>query len=68
MVFYRDKIMNLTSLLVSYVNKWVALSPDRTKVIASATDLKKLDIKVKKIKIKDVIYHYVLPLDKSFSP
>ncbi len=60
--------MNLSNILGTYVNKWVALTSDRKKVVASATDLKKLDLKVKKDNIKGVIYHYVLPVDKSFSP
>lgn len=59
--------MKLSNLL-SYVNKWVALTRDKNAVVASASDLKKLDIKVKKAGLKDVIYHYVLPPDKSFSP
>ncbi len=60
--------MNLSNILVSYVNKWVALTADRKEVVASAKDLKQLDMKVKKAKFKDVIYHFVLPFDKSFSP
>ena len=60
--------MNLSNILASYVNKWVALTSDRKEVVASAADLKKLDMKVKKAKFKDVIYHYVLPFDKAFSP
>lgn len=54
--------------LLSYVNKWVALTHDKKEVVASASDLKQLDVKVKKARLKDVIYHYVLPPDKSFSP
>lgn len=60
--------MSLSNTLLSYVNKWVALSSDRKAVVASASDLKQLDVKVKKAKLNDVIYHYVLPPDKSFSP
>ncbi len=60
--------MSLSNILFSYINKWVALSSDKKEVVASASDLKQLDIKVKKARLKDVIYHYVLPSDKSFSP
>lgn len=60
--------MRISNILNSYVNKWVALTEDKKKVIASADDLKKLDVKVKEAKLKDVIYHYVLPYDRSFSP
>lgn len=58
----------IPNILNSYVNKWVALTEDKKKVVASAPDLKKLDIKAKKAKLKNIIYHYVLPYDKSFSP
>ncbi len=60
--------MIISNILNFYVNKWVALTEDKKKVVASASDLKKLDVKVKEAKLKDVIYHYVLPYDKSFSP
>lgn len=60
--------MNLSSILRTHVNKWVALTSDRQKVVASASDLKKLDLKVKKANLSEVIYHFVLPPDKSFSP
>ncbi len=60
--------MGLSNLLNSYVNKWVALTSDRKRVLASAKDLKILDTKVKKSEFKDVVYHFVLPFDKSFSP
>lgn len=60
--------MNLSNILISYVNKWVALTVDKKQIVASASNLKQLDSKVKKARLKDVIYHYVLPPDKSFSP
>jgi len=58
----------ISNILNSYVNKWVALTKDKKKVVVWAPDLKKLDIKVKEAKLRDVIYHYVLPYDKAFSP
>lgn len=58
-----------TKLLADYENKWVALTLDRKKVIASANDIKTLDRKVSKLlKNKDVIYHHVLPLNGSYAP
>ncbi len=60
--------MILPKILNSYVNKWVALTTDKKEVVAFAPDIKRLDDKVKKANLKDVIYHYVLPYDKSFSP
>jgi hypothetical protein len=59
--------MNLTKVLASYANKWVALSKN-SEVLAYDLDIKKLDMKVKKAKLKDVVYHFVLPLDRSFAP
>ena len=60
--------MSLLNSLNSYVSKWVALTVDKKEVVASASDIKRLDDKVKKARLKNVIYHYVLPQDKSFSP
>lgn len=60
--------MSVGNILLSYMNKWVALTHDKKTVVASASDLKQLDVKVKKARLKDVIYHYVLPPDKSFAP
>lgn len=50
-----------SNLLVPYINKWVALSTDRTKVLASAKEIDSLDKKVKQAKLGEVIYHYVFP-------
>jgi len=55
-------------LFIKYENKWVALTPDRQKIVTSAKNIKQLDQKVKKMKISDVIYHFVLPFRGSFSP
>lgn len=60
--------MIISNILNSYVNKWVALTANKKKIVASASDLKKLDVKVKEANLKDVTYHYVLPYDRSFSP
>ncbi len=60
--------MTFSNLLKSYVNNWVALTADHKKVVASAKDLKQLDIKVKKANLKDVVYHYVLPFNRFYSP
>jgi hypothetical protein len=50
-----------SDLLLPYINKWVALNKERTKVLAVAKEIDKLDKMVKKSKMSDVIYHYVLP-------
>jgi hypothetical protein len=55
-------------LLIPYQNKWVALTEDRKKVVASDKDVKKLTEKLTKMKKKDVILTYVIPMDKYYSP
>lgn len=54
--------------MAKYENKWIALSSDRKKVLASASDVKKLDKKVKDSKLKDVIYHFVVSSKISLVP
>jgi hypothetical protein len=49
----------------SHENKWVALSPDYSKVVAASDDLIKLD---KAVAGRDVVYHRVLPTDVIFAP
>lgn len=57
----------MNSLTTKHEKKWVALNENK-EVLAIASNIKELDKKVKKSKIKEVIYHYVLPLNQSFSP
>ncbi len=54
----------LTRLLKGLEKKWVALSPDRTRVIDSASNLASLE---KKVGNKDVVYMKVLPSDREFA-
>lgn len=57
------------NLLTKYSNKWVALTGDRKKVIASAKNIKDLDKKVNSLKkYPDVIYHHVMPINGYFVP
>ncbi len=57
------------SILIKYPNKWVALTSDRKKIVASAKNIKELDKKVQKMPKKtNVIYHHVLPINGSFIP
>jgi TRAP-type mannitol/chloroaromatic compound transport system substrate-binding protein len=62
-----NMIMN-TKIITKYSNKWVALNSDRTKVLAFAKTILELDKKIKKSKIKDAIYHHVLPPNTIYSP
>ncbi len=57
--------VNLYKILTKAHEKmWVALSPDRTKVLDYASSLRELKIK---INTKDVVYMKVLPSDTSFA-
>lgn len=52
------------NLLVKYANKWIALTSDRKRVVASAKNIQDLDKKVRTLKKpKNVIYHRVLPIE-----
>lgn len=53
--------------LINYENKWVAMTPDYSKVVKSANNPKELEKKLIKHKIKDVVLLKVSPF-KYFSP
>ena len=55
-------------LLIKYTNKWVALTPNRKKVIASSRDLKKVDQQLNRLKRKDAILHFVVPANGNYAP
>ena len=58
-----------SALLNKYVNNWVALSPDRQRVLAFAKTVKSLLTKLKgKDTGKDNILHFVLPNDGTYAP
>ncbi len=59
----------INNLLVGFENKWVALTPDRKKVITFDKDFKKLSEKLDKMKIGEdkAIFHFVLPFDRTHS-
>lgn len=58
----------ITSPLLNYENKWVALSPDHNKVMASGKSIKEIDKKLKSMNNEDAILTFVLPFDKSYAP
>jgi len=63
---YNNFMAKLKSeFLIPYENKWVALTPDNKKVIASAKDVGVLSKKLKNLKIKhgQAIMMYVSPFD-----
>ena len=52
-----------TTLLKSYENKWMALSPDYTRVVASGETLKAVHAKVPEGDRATVVFRNVLPFD-----
>lgn len=61
----RDKNRDLRSILSPHEDKWVALSHDQKKVIASGETLKDVAAKVKS---KDIIFMKVFPFDTRYAP
>lgn len=57
------------SLIKPYVEQWVALTRDHRRVVAADKDPKKLMEKLRKIKVKrgDLVFQWVLDLDKTYS-
>jgi len=53
---------------MDHENEWVALTPDRKKVIASGKTLEEVDIKLKEKKQKNIILHFVPPFDGTIAP
>jgi hypothetical protein len=54
---------DLSKILESYENQWVALSPDYTHVVASGETLKDVHAKVPEGDRETVVFHKVLPFD-----
>lgn len=49
----------------SHENKWVAIAPDRTKVLAASQSLREL---MRMITDPDAIFYRVLPRNATFAP
>lgn len=49
----------------SHANKWVAIAPDYSRVIAAAESLRALN---RNVSTTDAIFHRVLPDNVSFAP
>ena len=58
-----DKLSEL--LDASHENKWVAIAPDYSRVLAVAATLREL---MRAVTDPNVIFHCVLPRDVSFAP
>jgi len=60
-LWYNSFVMKIQNPLVNYEDKWVALTPDRRKVVAAGETLEEVDKKLKGLKQKDIILHYIPP-------
>lgn len=58
----------LNQILIPFQNQWVALTRDRKKIVASASNVKQLADKLNKLKNNDAIMMHVLPMKGSYSP
>ena len=61
----KNKIINP---LIPFEDKWVALTMDNKRVVASGVTIKELEEKMDKIGNCEVIFTKVLPFDQFYSP
>ena len=68
--YYNNVMTKVSKILLPYENKWVALSRDNKKVIASGKDVKVLTDKLKKMKVKkdQAVLTWVFPFTSSYAP
>ena len=59
---------DLSKVLQPYENKWVALSPDYTKIIASGETLRETAAQVREDEKEHAVFHKVLPFDAYYIP
>ena len=59
---------DLSKLLQPYENKWVALSPDYSRVIASGETLRETAAQVREDDKEQAVFHKVLPFDAYYIP
>jgi len=62
------KKREIVNPLIPFENKWVALSLDRKRVIASGVTIRELDKNLSKLKVEDAVFTKVLPFDQVLSP
>ena len=53
--------MKIQNPLINFENKWVALTSDRRRVVVSGKTLEEVDKKLKNLKEKNIILHYIPP-------
>ncbi len=60
--------MPIQNPLINFENQWVALTPDRRRVVASGKNYSEVAKKLKKMRKEDVILTYVPPFDGFIAP
>lgn len=60
------KEKQLRALLQAFENKWVALSPDESEVLASGETMQEAESKIKPANIEKVLFMKVPPADTVF--
>jgi hypothetical protein len=58
----------LGDVLAAHENKWVALSADYRRVLASGRSLKEVDGKLNASERVEAVFHKVLPFDAAYVP
>jgi len=59
---------NYSDLISKFQNKWIAVDNKRTKVIAAGKSISELSKKIKDSKEKNIIFSYVIPENRAYSP
>lgn len=59
--------INIKALLANQ-NKWIAVSPNRSSILAADKSIKELEAKLSKMRIKDATISFVPPANKYLSP
>lgn len=57
-----------TKALLANQNKWIAISPNRSSILAADKSIKELEVKLNKMRIKDATISFVPPANKYLSP
>ena len=54
--------------IAQYADRYIALSEGKKEILASAKTIKEVHAKLEKMDIKNVVIHYVPPLNVAISP
>ena len=54
--------------LLSNQNKWIAVSSDKLKILASGKSIQEVEKRLSKLDVKDAVITFVPPADRYLSP